>query len=131
MHYKEIQEAKKILVRKLTEGEKTANKERAKRNCTEFEQYKDGLTKIFGNVNVNKKMLVAKLQELQQPVSGNKSTLAEHLLKALQPTLEQLPAPRQLACDLINEDGDLDSDNEDDDDEEVCVKQKHRNQHQQ
>ena len=72
----------------------------------------------IGHVRTEQKMLVAQLRQFRQPGSGNKSALAEHLLKASQPNLEQLPAPRQLACDLINEDDDLDPDDEDDDDEE-------------
>ena len=71
----------------------------------------------IGHVRMEQKMLIAQLREFRQPGSGNKSTLAEHLLKALQPNLEQLPAPRQLECDLINEDDDLDPDNKDDDDD--------------
>ena len=73
---------------------------------------------VLGDTKKTVARISFQVAHFRSPGSGNKSALAERLLKASQPNLEQLPAPRQLACDLINEDDDLDPDDEDDDDEE-------------
>jgi uncharacterized membrane-anchored protein YhcB (DUF1043 family) len=88
---------------------------------TEFDQYKEQLTKIFkGNGSITKTMLQDCQWLLRKPVSGNKSMLAKCLLAVTlangeMTTLNDPP----LAADYITAEQELDSvvDNEDDEDD--------------
>jgi hypothetical protein len=97
---------------------------------TEFDQYKEKLTKIVkGNGSITKTMLQApgsrlqdRLRLLGKPVSGNKSVLAERLLVvALVNYGETTPNDLPLAADYITDEQELDGvveeeDSDDDDD---------------
>jgi uncharacterized membrane-anchored protein YhcB (DUF1043 family) len=87
---------------------------------TEFDQYKEQLTKIFkGDGNITKTMLQDWLRLLGKPVSGNKSVLAKCLLAVTLATGEMTtPNDPPLAANYITDEQELDSVVDDEDDED-------------
>jgi uncharacterized membrane-anchored protein YhcB (DUF1043 family) len=78
---------------------------------TEFDQYKEQLTKIFkGNESITKTMLRDWLRLLGKPVSCNKSMLAERLLAVTHANAEMMtPNDPPLAADYTTDEQELDS----------------------